>query len=391
MADPVLPKVGVKNPFVVAELKQGKRINWSKKTPEEIARVLENAFGRPYDQLFDPKYGSPLFPQKSTSGVLLPSTGAGDPVSCSPNPCPQFNDFLPLPGASPFVSLGRYEDPIQGCLPDCYLVSALCSYAWAIKSAQIFKENIEPNPYSYTFYTPEVDASGALVIGGRTIASQAFTINEKIPLILPETIVYTRSNDYKEIWPCLYEKAYATWVYSRKNNIAPGPTVRPDYLTICQGNPVTALIHLTGKQCNAYNTNSLADGDSYLKIRSQFTAAGSIKTHYPTVAWTYGTAPAGVSYSNDVIVANHSYSVLGVYPQAIPADLNQGYIVMRNPFGQSRGDPKENIDPNLPSDAFYKGSWGPLNRSLGITTDGIFALKDSVFRKYFAGFGWVKF
>jgi hypothetical protein len=387
--DAIKTIVGVRNPYAVAQLKLGQKIDWQKKTPEEKNQLLEKAFGKPYDQLFDPKFGSSLFPASVSAGSSEIQTG--DPLSCTPNPCPAMSGFLQLPGVV-FKNTARYDDSIQGCLPDCYFIAALCAYAWASNSSSSFQTKISsPNPYNYTFYSPAKDAAGNIIAGGVPTADPSFDVTDKIPLISPETIIYSRSNDYKEIWPSIYEKAFATWVYCKKNRITPGPTVNPDYLTICQGNPVTALINITGKPDTSFSTRNLADGISYEKIRTQFTAAGSDKTPYPTVAWTYPTAPAGVTYRDDVIVANHSYTVLGVYPKAPPAD-DKKYIVLRNTFGQSRGDPKTNLDPNLPSDAFYTGAWGPINPKLiGDATDGIFALRDSVFRKYFAGFGWVKF
>jgi hypothetical protein len=382
--------IGARNPYVVTELKKGHRIDWEKKSPDEKTWLLEESLGNTFSKLFDPKHKSGLFPKKTINSVTIPETGSGDAKSCNPNPCPAFDDFLPLPGAATISTSARYDDLIQGCLPDCFFVAALSAFAWAIRAQDKFLENLG-HPTSYTFYVPQTDANGNLVVGGTITQDATFSITADIPLIRPYTLVFSRSNDYKEIWPSLYEKAFATWVYCRKNGITPSPTVKPSYLPICQGNPVAALVNITGKPFTSYNTNIMGDGDSYNKIRTQFTANGSIKTQYPTVAWTYETAPGGVSYNNDVIVANHSYTVLGVYPQAAPADLTKTYIVLRNPFGQSKGDPKTGLDTNLPSDAFYKENWGPLGRSLGDTTDGIFALKDPVFRKYFAGFGWVKF
>jgi Calpain family cysteine protease len=394
--------VGARNPYAYAELKEKGKIDWINKSAEEKARVLEKAFGRPYSKLFDPVYGSSLFPKSGSSSATLPLTG--DAVSCNPNPCPAMDDFLQLPNASFFVSKERYDDLIQGCLPDCYFIAALCSYAWASRSQAAFQNKIEANNYSYTFYAPKTDAIGNIILDAQPVADPAFTVNDKIPLIRPDNTIFSRSVSANEIWPCIYEKAYATWIHCRKNKIAPGPDVRPDYLNICQGNPVSTLIHLTGKTAVSYDTKNLADGDCYARIGLQVTPAAStkpgspvqIKTNYPTVAWTYATAPAGVSYRNDVIVANHSYSVLGVYPQLIPADAKK-YVVLRNPFGQKSGDPRADVDPNLPADAYFTGAWGPLKdaagnqKMLGDPADGIFAIKDSVFRKYFAGFGWVKY
>jgi hypothetical protein len=394
--------IGVRNPYAVAELKSGKKINWDKKSQEEKIKLLEQAFGRPYGELFDPLYGSSLFPSSQKQPSELPRTGAGDTVSCTPNPCPAMDDWLSVPNGIFYKDKTTYDDLIQGCLPDCYFIAALSALAWATMSQSEFQTTLESCNNGFSFYSPKTDSSGTIIIDGAPDKDPDFKVTDKIPLIKPGTKIYSRSNTEGETWPCIYEKAYATWCDCKKKQIQPGPDVNPDYLSICQGNPLTALIHLKGKKCVSRETKNMSSGDCYFKIGTQTTPSVdpaktksvTDKTSYPTVAWTYGSAPDGVSYSNDVIVANHSYTVLGVYPRIIPAD-DKKYIVLRNPFGQKTGDPKRGVDPNLPADAFFDGVWLPLGkdaagsyRKLNDPLDGIFALKDSVFKKYFAGFGW---
>ena len=102
---------------------------------------------------------------------------------------------------------------------------------------------------------------------------------------------------------------------------------------------------------------------------------------FPMVAYTYPSAPAGITYSDATIVANHSYSVLGVH--AIGADT---YIIMRNPWGQ-KGAGYGAGDPVLPN-ALASGAWYQI-ANLADANDAIFGLKTDVFRNYFKGFGWV--
>jgi len=398
-------QVGVRNPYAIAELNLKKEVKWDTKSRDEKIRILEKSVGRPYCEMFDPCYGSSLFPSSRNNQNELPATGSGDAVSCTPNPCPAMDDWLPVPNGIFSDNKITYDDLIQGCLPDCYFIAALSALAWAMRSQNDFQTKLGGSNYSYTFYSPQTDALGKILLNQNPVADPAFTVNEKIPLIRPATKIYSRSNTVYETWPSIYEKAYATWCFCKKNQISPGPNVYPDYLSICQGNPLTALIQLTGKSVTSLKTSEMDDGGCYFKIGTQFTPDVDptttryvqMKTNYPTVAWTYYSAPAGVSYSDDVIVANHSYTVLGVYPQIIPPD-DKKYIILRNPFGQKSGDPNRARDPNLPADAFFDGIWGPLGRNatgtlrtLSDPTDGIFALKDSVFKKYFAGFGWLKY
>ena len=58
---PTVPlQIGVINPFALAELKLGRAIDWRRVSNSRV--VLEQLLGKPYNQLFDPKYGSPLYP-----------------------------------------------------------------------------------------------------------------------------------------------------------------------------------------------------------------------------------------------------------------------------------------------------------------------------------------
>jgi hypothetical protein len=47
------------NPYALAELIAGRRISW-KELPD-APRVLEQLLATPYEELFDPKYGGPLY------------------------------------------------------------------------------------------------------------------------------------------------------------------------------------------------------------------------------------------------------------------------------------------------------------------------------------------
>ena len=47
------------NPFALAEAVAGRKIPWA--TPSDPRRMLEEILGTPYRELFDPKYGGPLY------------------------------------------------------------------------------------------------------------------------------------------------------------------------------------------------------------------------------------------------------------------------------------------------------------------------------------------
>jgi hypothetical protein len=384
--------VGARNPYAVAELKLHKKINWRKKTPESKIRILEKAFERPYHELFDPRFSNSLFPQKTDPRFEQILSGAGDTVSCVPNPCPAIENWTPVTSGKITPDAVSYDDLVQGCLPDCYFISALSALAWALQTKGRFQTNVVTYPYKYTFYSPKRDAAGSILLNALPGQDSPVYVDDKIPVLKPEIKIYSRSNTAIETWPCLYEKAYAAWQHCKKFNLDPADTtIKPDYIHICQGNPVTALMHLTGKIPTYFYTSGMTGATIYNYIGSQASPLPAspvirLQTNYPAVAWTHNPSdptdviPANVFYRDDVIVANHSYTVLGTSP------LNgKKYIVLRNPWGQKSGDPIRGI---LADPAFATGSW--LGKKLEDPADGIFALDADVFQQYFAGFGWVK-
>jgi hypothetical protein len=50
--------VGVASPRALAELRAGRTIDWSS---ENERKMLEQLLGMPHKQLFDPKFGSPIY------------------------------------------------------------------------------------------------------------------------------------------------------------------------------------------------------------------------------------------------------------------------------------------------------------------------------------------
>jgi hypothetical protein len=141
-----------------------------------------------------------------------------------------------------------YYEPLQGSCNDCYFISALISVAWVKKSLlQIF-----PN---YKFYSTTAKSW-----------SPSFQIDDKLGVDAANQLVYARTSS-GELWPCLYEKAYAMW---KNNNLTNNS---PNMATICGGgNGLTALQEITGKPFGPANT------------MPPFLANG--QTKYPAVAQT---------------------------------------------------------------------------------------------------------
>jgi hypothetical protein len=52
---------GSRNPFALAELMSGKKIDWSSMSPHMMRQTLEKTLNTPYEKLFSPKNNSPLY------------------------------------------------------------------------------------------------------------------------------------------------------------------------------------------------------------------------------------------------------------------------------------------------------------------------------------------
>jgi hypothetical protein len=381
--------VGARNPYALADAKEGGPHNWHAMDASKKKEKLEKVLSKPFHQLFDPKHESPLY----TPAVIEEVTGrvvtqAGAPCTGSVSrwdPITRGGYFT-----DPLANLAFHTDPVQGCGVDCYLLAAMCSISWV--SPHLVPSQPGPS-YTYSFWNTS------------TSRKETVTVDNKLPLDTSGLCVYARSPDPLEMWPPLFEKAYGIW---RK---LPGYDLgTPDLARDSGGNPVTSLLQIAKGVDSTYaskteTTASCSNNWSTMmsRIYTRFDPANSnclnitaSKTKVPMVAYTYITAPGGVTYSSDTIVANHSYSVLGLYKYN-----NKCYIVLRNPYGPTVGDPA--IGGSLAG-----GTWGPptnkyylkggsVNNSLPAPAfsvnlalnDGTFALDTAVFMTHFQALGYI--
>jgi hypothetical protein len=257
-----------------------------------------------------------------------------------------------------------FSDPVQGVLRDCHFIAALSSHAWM----SIVRPHLSGNDgvcdlYSFPLYSQP-----------RSLP-QPVEVSERVWLNNGQ-YWGARSSDPQEYWPAVYEKAYAAFRLGQ-NTDTPSMAVLD-----VTGNPVTSLVHLTGKSPVVVTTAGLSAETVFARIQQK--SPGN-KTAVPMVAWTYeseSAAPAPVNYENDALVANHSYSILGIFNP--PGGGH--YVVLRNSFGIGAGEPDEGV---------AHGEWTHAPDSSGGTrlnldiADGIFALDMNLFHDYFEAFGYV--
>lgn len=261
-----------------------------------------------------------------------------------------------------FEDVAELTDPIQGGLGDCYYIAALCSVAWSRPYAILnaTAPSASGNEESPTHLVSFYNTNGK---------KEDVTVSELTPVNSSNSNwIYARSLDNGEIWPAIMEKAYAKWKTQNTTDF-------PNYLQIAGGDPVEACRQLIGGSKTYKYTSKVSATDISTFIRSN---SLSMRTFNPMVAWTPATEPKGCNFNNAHIVANHAYSVLGwMYSNS------QYYVVLRNPWGSYHG-----ILDTLSST--YNATINGFNANIKLNTNGIFAMKISTFKTYFAGLGVVK-
>ena len=265
-----------------------------------------------------------------------------------------------------FNEAGEYFDPVQGAVGDCYFIAGLSSVAWA--DPYCISHRARATGTSQQQFVDKIDFYKS---PGKK-ATQ-IEVTEAMPLRSgSHGWIYCRSSERNEIWPAVYEKAYAKWKTNDSSD-------RPNITSIAGGDPVRACSELNGKKRYYYSTQSRASGNLWSLVRGNSRA---YRTFNPMVAWTYSSgqaSPDKVRYADANLVANHAYSILGwAYRN------NRKYIVLRNPWGKTEASINTMAGSWLAYDISW---WRPIALS---NPDGVFAIEAPTFKRYFAGLGTAK-
>jgi hypothetical protein len=464
-------KIGVRNPYAIASLialvAENKSNPWRddpRKNQQEMVRLINIGFPsnkKEYPSLFSREAKSPLFmSQKEIVKALNPrilslinknmianiigssSIGStshghqGSEAGLAPSTAVADKwDFAKDPAGNPVKyyfgsrsELNMLNDVNQGTSEDCWVLAALYSLAW-----------VDPLNFPKSLREPVKTVS--LTFANRNGGTYPIqTVSTEYLITSPNNPTSCRFNpDNIKMWAAAYEKAYAA-VYKDGNGNGVPPSglnyggaypnyLRPDTIQFGKGNPIIALQEIGKKVApepvQTYNSSNDTFNSAVVweKIKTNCkespNAPGySFKTKVPMVTYTYDdqlesqiVAKLGLSYQNEVIVACHSYSLLGIYQQdseTNPAYLPNAnsYIVLKNPWGLLPGianiptmkpDPQSQYanDPQLRQDAFATGTWKPcsdVERDLTLSAqqDGIFGLSFPQFMRYFKIVGWIE-
>ncbi|MBI1282109.1 MAG: hypothetical protein GC179_28540 [Anaerolineaceae bacterium] len=261
----------------------------------------------------------------------------------------------------------EFFDPVQGAVANCYYIAALASVAWA-KPFQIAQMTRATGTGQQSFvdmvrfYKP--DSGGVL--------DKQIEVTETVPQTLSGNFIYARSSEAGEIWPSVYEKAYAKLKTGTSSD-------HPDITATAWGDCVWATAQLTGGRRYYYDTASRSSDTLWDLVRGN---SLSYRTFNPMTAWTYSTGDANdrhLNYSGATIVASHCYSVLGwgYYN-------SRKYIVLRNPWGNTEATV---ATLNATISMYDISWWRPITLNI---VDGTFAMEAWAFKYYFAGLGVAK-
>ncbi|MCL4879221.1 MAG: hypothetical protein KJ064_21370 [Anaerolineae bacterium] len=267
-----------------------------------------------------------------------------------------------------FNEAAEFFDPIQGAVANCYYIAALSAVAWAMpyrirhltRATGLAQEQFTN---LIQFFKP--DSNGQL--------DKEIEVTDSVPLNTSSGgFIYARSSEDGEIWPAVYEKAYA----KLKTGISGD---HPDITATGWGDCVWATAQLTGGKRHYYGTPDHSADQLWDIVRGN---SISHRTFNPMTCWTYSSGDATekkIVYGDANIVASHCYTVLGWDYRD-----NRKYIILRNPWGNTEAGVQTLNSTVWLYDISW---WRPINLT---TIDGTFAIEASAFKTYFAGIGVAK-
>lgn len=317
-----------------------------------------------------------------------------------------------------------FSNPVQGAIPNSWLVAAMMSVSWSdpsvIKHCSGSASSSSSNSYSNSYKDSDCSLSIKLYSkgGDKDAKTATVTVNCELPtnnsssLLMycrPSSMQYMYASSLHnwggEIWPSLYEKAFAQWITSSSSDdmdrLWGSSSNHPDLTQLSHGDPVLAMAQLTDKEPQYFFTSSRKAQDLLGLVR---THCVNLRTIYPMVAWTHPTSSSSSSSSNTsltpdsmssstdsfetlnkyrgcTLVANLPYSILG---WAAPQERKQ-YIILRHPWGVTEPEGLTSY-PGIVT-AVDAGFWPPVEL---VDEQGVFAMETGAFRESFAGVGVAK-
>jgi hypothetical protein len=276
-----------------------------------------------------------------------------------------------------------FSNPVQGATSNSWLIAALMSVAWSDPSVikHCTRRAHSPSVSCSNDSHKHRDCSLSIKLhskgGDNDAPTSTVTVNCELPInnsssllmyCRPSSMNYYSSHPSYltgEIWPALYEKAFAKWLTTSHHDssssssssarslssasqreasagllYAPLSTAsttttagytttasyfsedHPDITQTAHGDPVKAMAQLTDKDPQYFLTSSRRGSDLLGLVR---THCVNQRTIYPMVCWT---RPSSDKFRGCTLVGNMAYSVLG---WAAPQERKH-YIILRHPW-----------------------------------------------------------
>lgn len=273
------------------------------------------------------------------------------------------------------VTRHNFDDPEQGASTNSWLIAAIFSVFWADPSRINRATRMHPHERSDDGDNDRNRGRRHMLRvrlhdkgGNNNNQTQTVEVNYEIPITNSNNEpVYCRASDRTDIWPCLYEKAFAKWIGGNNND-------RPDITMTHSGDPIKAMAQINGREPTYYRCENHSTSDLLGVVRHNCV---NNRTINPMACFTHATGP---QYRGANLVANHAYSICGY---AIVGDRQ--YIVLRNPWGvtepaglTSYPGLLNRMDPEL---------WSPAEF---LDQGGLFAMETQAFKEAFQYMGVAK-
>jgi hypothetical protein len=265
--------------------------------------------------------------------------------------------------------MNKFDDPVQGATGNSWLIAALFSVFWADPSVINRYTRSSDQPLGDPDQKKRNFAVKFYDKGGENNSPTATVeVNYEIPVNnSDQELIYARASNECDIWPSLYEKAFAKWITNTSSN-------HPDMTQMYNGDPIKAMAQINGRDPKYYITGNHSASDLVGLVRS---CSVNFKTINAMSAYTYAS---GNMCHGSNIVANHAYSVLGWAGRG----QNQ-YIILRNPWGVNEPLGLSSY-PGL-IDRVEPEFWRPASL---LDSGGVLALEASAFKEHFACLGVTK-
>lgn len=264
------------------------------------------------------------------------------------------------------VTKHNFDDPEQGASTNSWLIAAIFSVFWAEPNRINRATRMHPHDMSDDEDNDNRRSSRHQLRvrfhdkgGNNNNQTQTVQVNYEIPVTNSNSEpVYARASDRTDIWPSLYEKAFAKWISGSNSD-------RPDITVTHSGDPIKCMAQINGREPEYYRCDNHSTNDLLSVVRANCV---NNRTINPMACFTHAT---GHQYRGSNLVANHAYSICGY---AIVGDRQ--YIVVRNPWGvtepaglTSYPGLLNRMDPEL---------WGPAEM---LDQGGLFALDTQAFKE----------